>query len=1039
MFLACQKYGFRPFPAKIPEPVFDELRAALAPEERALVEQCYRLDTNQAAAAPDPADGLSEWHHGAPDRGAGPVYVLRSSTDISKEAGAGGWWPTFEKLQRAFRAAARTVWTDKAALLRDPRSTAFIKKFFVSVTEEEFSRGLLWVKEEHQRTQTLVFKRVIADLADLAGSSAADPAHGAEAKKLMAKFIDMQGSAVDEEAQHLLKEQVAMVPAHVETIAYAPISWGPGIDPDKNAEHAAYLRKFLDDFCSAMTRSIRAGAEKLAIAPDAVVEEAEQHLRFALVRAERFKSTDSTMKVERRAGDYLGTRSLDRGSNSLSKGSALVVFGRSGAGKTYLLSKVMADCLRVRTAGGVVVIRFLGTTPRSSNVHALLTSVCEQLRRAYEKDKDDAGKDDAVPSDIKELRAYFLRALTTWPSAEHPLTLFLDSVDQLDDSNAGRRLDWLPVTSLPEHVRLVVSSLPDYPEFQCLSILQAKLGDRAASHSVEVDTISQPEEVLLHLLRLQGRTLTAKQLEHVLDAFARRTPADAAGTPLWLTIVAQEVSAWASYDDVKHEIKPAVRDLIVDLFTRLESAHGKELVRAALAYITLAKHGVSETELNHLLSLQDEVLADVYEWWVPPVRIVPPLLVTRLLTELAPYLTRRGDGSGVELVSWYHRQFWEAALAWLFDPAADGAAVRRQRHAELAAYFGGAWAGRCKPYSEALRKSVQRFFPGEAAAERNVPHQPRVLEGALFAPSAPLENASKYTLNTRRLHELVPHLIASRQGDAARRELVSPEYVGAMFALGNGAALMREYAAAQREFKGTPAAAELGKCQAAVGRVLKHLEQEPPLFALQMCSQQPDDHPLCVAAREVLVGPPGEGGASKSGARVVEWINKTQELDPCQLEIREHDGNVKAVMYIPDTNNTDTVGGAGEARIASASADGTIKVMSAVSGEVLMELRGHEGAVNCVHASKDGTRLVSGGDDQTVRVWDVKTGKLVSTMSGHDDRVLSVCFSPDGKKIASGARDKTVRIWDAATGAPVGSPLRGHRYVPFPCIECLLL
>ena len=103
-----------------------------------------------------------------------------------------------------------------------------------------------------------------------------------------------------------------------------------------------------------------------------------------------------------------------------------------------------------------------------------------------------------------------------------------------------------------------------------------------------------------------------------------------------------------------------------------------------------------------------------------------------------------------------------------------------------------------------------------------------------------------------------------------------------------------------------------------------------------------------------------------------------------------------------------------------------------------MELRGHEGAVNCVHASKDGTRLVSGGDDQTVRVWDVKTGKLVSTMSGHDDRVLSVCFSPDGKKIASGARDKTVRIWDAATGAPVGSPLRGHRYDPFPCIECLL-
>ena len=37
----------------------------------------------------------------------------------------------------------------------------------------------------------------------------------------------------------------------------------------------------------------------------------------------------------------------------------------------------------------------------------------------------------------------------------------------------------------------------------------------------------------------------------------------------------------------------------------------RALVRAALAYITLAKDGVSETELNHLLSLDDDVLASV--------------------------------------------------------------------------------------------------------------------------------------------------------------------------------------------------------------------------------------------------------------------------------------------------------------------------------------------------------------------------------------------------------------------------------------------
>ena len=359
--------------------------------------------------------------------------------------------------------------------------------------------------------------------------------------------------------------------------------------------------------------------------------------------------------------------------------------------------------------------------------------------------------------------SHAIRAVTEWPSPDQPLTLFIDSVDQLNDSNGGRRLDWLPVTGLPAHVRLVVSTLPDYAEFQCLSILRAKLADSAGSldsHCVEVGTISEPDAVLQHLLRLQGRTITDAQLKHVLEAFEKRTEADAAGTPLWLTIVAQTISMWRSYEDVPFAIKPGVRDLIIDLFERLATDHGAKLVRAALAYITLAKAGVSETELNHLLSLLDDVLADSYEWWVPPVRIAPPLLLTRLLTDLAPYLTRRGDGSGVELVSWYHRQFWEAAEAWLFRAAEGGAAIKlqkQQRHAELADYFAGRWAGTAKPYTEALKKCVQRpqFFPGEDAAERNVPHQPLVLEGDLF-----LDGPDRCRLNTRRIHELVKHLIA---------------------------------------------------------------------------------------------------------------------------------------------------------------------------------------------------------------------------------------------------------------------------------------
>ena len=666
----------------------------MSKDDAALMDKCYRLDTNifvPPAGAPHAGDGLNEWHYGAADGQPGPVYVLKSSKHIKDEGT--DWWPAFEKMQVAFRAAVRVVSPDWEKVLRDPSSQAYLKKFFVSVTEEEFSRGLLWLDDQKQKAQTLVFRRAFADLA----RHADEP----DAKK----FIDVQpGGGVDEKAQQLLQEQLEMVPPHVTQIQYAALAWTPrGIDPAE-PEHGDYLRKFLDDFALQMVDALQAGAKKLAVAPDAVVDEARQHLRFASVRAKKFTSTTSTAEVETRALGYL---QAPGSSHSM---AALVIYGRSGAGKTFVLSKVMAESLSRRAAGEVTVIRFLGTTPLSSNVHALLTSICEQLRRAFDKSE-------TVPGDFKALKEYFRTAITAWPTTERPLTLFIDSVDQLDDSNAGRRLDWLPVTHLPPHVRVVLSTLPNYKgEFQCLSILRAKLsrlGD--LEHLVEVKTISEPEKVLEHLLHLLGRTLTAVQREHVLEAFAKRTDADAAGTPLWLTIVAQAVAHWSSFDGVLFTIKPAVRDLITDLFERLEVAHGSTLVRAVLAYITLAKDGVSETELNHLVSLADEVLADVYEWWVPPVRVAPPLLVTRLLTDLAPYLTRRGDGSGAVLITWYHRQFWEAATAWLFPAGSGGDAIRQQRHGELADYFSGFWAGKAKPYTEALKERVQRpqFFPGE--------------------------------------------------------------------------------------------------------------------------------------------------------------------------------------------------------------------------------------------------------------------------------------------------------------------------------------
>ena len=255
--------------------------------------------------------------------------------------------------------------------------------------------------------------------------------------------------------------------------------------------------------------------------------------RFALERAGKFCPTDSTKKVTRGIDEYL----------KKDDDAALVVWGKSGAGKTYLMSKVVSDAIEGAAAAhtqqgeksqGVVVARFLGTSPASSNVRNLLESLCRQLSRAYDKTIE------SFPNQFKELVNMFTEAILQWPSEERPLILVLDSVDQLDDSNGGRKLEWLPVQGLGKSTKLVISTLPDYPkEFQCKSLLEKKLGDQSGERMLGVETISDHDKVFKHLLALQGRRATQTQMEAVSKAFTERSTEDAAGTPLWLTIVAQ--------------------------------------------------------------------------------------------------------------------------------------------------------------------------------------------------------------------------------------------------------------------------------------------------------------------------------------------------------------------------------------------------------------------------------------------------------------------------------------------------------------------
>ncbi|KAL2756844.1 hypothetical protein ACRALDRAFT_2026829 [Sodiomyces alcalophilus JCM 7366] len=119
--------------------------------------------------------------------------------------------------------------------------------------------------------------------------------------------------------------------------------------------------------------------------------------------------------------------------------------------------------------------------------------------------------------------------------------------------------------------------------------------------------------------------------------------------------------------------------------------------------------------------------------------------------------------------------------------------------------------------------------------------------------------------------------------------------------------------------------------------------------------------------------------------------------------------------------------------IASASADGTVKIWDAATGEHMDTLVGHMAGISCVAWSPDGGTLATGSDDKAIRLWDRVTGRPklsakgvpggkegaarpMPPLLGHHNYVVSLAFSPKGNILASGSYDEAVFLWDARAG-----------------------
>lgn len=623
--LMGNRYGWRPLPSRIEAGEFKQIRDGAAGEDAKLLAGWYRLDENA-----DPAE-----------------CVLRPrDPDVHDEADYDSWNETEAKLRAALLEAIKQLgW---------PASDTRLAKYVASATEQEILRGALEPKDADQH--------VVAFLREIEGLPADASAKGF---RDMVKKTD--GTlAVDEEAvdrlaalKKALKDKLQL-PGHVFEYP-APWQDAAGTEDGELPLDLHRCRQGLRDLCRDVLQSIGAMVEaelERSKPKEGVDPEPEAHERFGQNRRADFVGRKPILTA---VADYLAGN----------EPAPMVLVGEGGSGKSAIIAKAIEEA-RGTPKAATLIERYVGATPGSSDGRSLLSSVCREIARKL------GGDESAVPSEYNDLAVEFGKQLEK-ATAEKPLIVFLDALDQFGANDPARSLSWLPA-HLPDDVRLVVSVLTDT---DCAGALKTR---HPEPQMLSLDKMPRPEGLtaLGIWLKKAGRKLQPKQETEVLDKFEPQ------GRPLYLKLAFEEARLWPSFAP-EIELEPGIRELIKgSLFTRLSAPknHGQTIVSHSLGYLAASRYGLSEDELVGVLSADSEVMDDFQKRSPrsPKAKRLPVVVWSRLYFDLAPYLSEHAAG-GATLLAFYHRVLGEAAAEMYL--AAGGGKQGEARHSALADYFIG--------------------------------------------------------------------------------------------------------------------------------------------------------------------------------------------------------------------------------------------------------------------------------------------------------------------------------------------------------------
>ncbi|KAJ3054594.1 NACHT domain- and WD repeat-containing protein 1, partial [Rhizoclosmatium hyalinum] len=254
-------------------------------------------------------------------------------------------------------------------------------------------------------------------------------------------------------------------------------------------------------------------------------------------------------------------------------------------------------------------------------------------------------------------------------TSEVPLVLIIDGLYDLTNEADALNIDWLPAL-LPENVKVIISANPVSKKQSLFLSLCSKfpsvtpqqqqdmISNISNAMYLELGPLSSREvdRYVTKLIAASKRTLTSEQMTLLT------TKAQASRVPLYIStafqLCASKWTGMTDYSVAKRALQSeSVSGILEDALEQLEKQFGVLLVSRICAFITAARNGLSLGELTDVVSLEWDVVSEVFEGKDVVVRRLNSVLVEQVLWELQGCLAKKRVGAGG-----LEAYFWSSSL-----------------------------------------------------------------------------------------------------------------------------------------------------------------------------------------------------------------------------------------------------------------------------------------------------------------------------------------------------------------------------------------